>query len=357
MFEKENVMIKFFVTLGMTALFVFMVITLIGNKRKRDNELKARQEYTSIVPVETVCPRMVPAKKTVEENGVLRAGAEITVLSETTGKVLSVAADIGDRVVQGQVLANVENDIVESQYILAKINLENAEKNQERNNKLVRSEAITQQQLEMSTAVYQNAKTNYQALKKQLENTVIRSPVSGTIAKRSIEKGSSLLPSLSLFSIIEQDRMLFTVRMTETDLAAIKRSMHAAIRFDALPQDDFSGSVRSIGVVPDLSGRYDVDLVIGNGNRQLRAGMGGTALFDIPITDSVLTIPRKCIVGSIRDAAVYIRHRDSVRLQSVTAEPLNETDVMIADGLSHLDTVVLSGQINLRNNAKVKVIH
>jgi RND family efflux transporter MFP subunit len=348
---------KYAVILGLIAIVFLMVVTLLGNKRKLDQELKTMQQYTSIVPVQVVSPRIVQAKKTVEESGVLRASAEISVLSETTGKVLSVNADVGEHVSAGQILASVEKDVIESQYTLVKTTLENAKKDLERYSKLATGEAVTQQQLEASTAAYQNANANFTVLKKQLENTEIRSPVFGTIARRSIEKGTSLTPSMALFSILEQDQMVFTAKMTETDLTGIKRGQHVVTRFDALPQTDFTGTVISIGVSPDLSGRYDVEMNIDNHRQQLRAGMSGTALFEIALRDSALVVPRKCIIGSIKEATVFIQKGDSVMLQGVTVEPLNESEVMVSSGLTVQEKIVTSGQINLRQGSKIKVIN
>jgi membrane fusion protein, multidrug efflux system len=347
---------KYAVILCAIAVVVFMAITLVGNKQKLDNELKTMQEYTSIVPIEVINPRILQAKKIVEENGALKAKAEISVLSETTGKVLSVSFGVGDHVRAGQLLAGVEKEVIESQYTLAKTNLENAEKDLVRNGNLAKGDAITQQQMEASTMAYQNAKANFAALKKQLENTEIRSPIDGIISSRSIEKGASLTPSMPLFSIVEQDRMVFTVKIAETDLTGIIKGRPAAIRFDAISQTSFIGIVRSIGVVPDLSGRYDVDLDVENHSQKLRAGMNGTAVFEIVTQDSGLVIPRKCIVGSVKEATVFIQNGDSVTLRAITAQPLNETDVLVENGVSIQEKIVISGQINLRSGSKVKVM-
>jgi hypothetical protein len=73
--------------------------------------------------------------------------------------------------------------------------------------------------------------------------------------------------------------------------------------------------------------------------------------------NSGLVIPRKCIVGSIKDATVFILTADSVASKTVEAIAMNETEVLITGGLSGNDKVVLSGQINLQNGSKVKVIN
>jgi RND family efflux transporter MFP subunit len=338
-------------------IVALVIIKLFSNKSQLDNELKAMQEYSSIIPVEIITPKTLQAKQTLEENGMLRSGSEVSILSETSGKVMSVAGNVGEHVSAGQNLVVVEKDVLESQYKLAKINLETAEKDLTRFNNLIDGEAITQQQLDGAKLNYQNALTNFTTIKKQLENTVIQSPVNGVISKRSVEKGTYLTPSVLVFSILEQNQMIFVVKVAETNVFQLNKGQKAEITMDALPGKNFTGNIRSISVTADLSGRYEVEISMADQESLLRAGMGGKATFENDMKNSGLVIPRKCIVGSIKDAAVFILTEDSVISKTVEAITINETEVLITGGLSAKDKVVLSGQINLQNGSKVKVIN
>jgi RND family efflux transporter MFP subunit len=338
-------------------IVTLIVVKLFSNKKQSDSELKAMQEYSSVVPVEIITPMTLQSKQTLEENGMLRSGSEVTILSETSGKVISVAGNVGDYVSAGQSLVTVEKEVLESQFKLAKANLENADKDLKRFNNLAGGEAITQQQLDASKLNYQNALTNFTSLKKQLENTVIQSPVSGIISKRSVEKGAFLTPSIQVFTIQEQNQMIFAVRIAESDLFKLNKGQKAEILVDALSQKIFTGSVKSIGVVPDLSGRYEIEISLTNTGNELRAGMSGKAVLKSEMKSSGLVIPRKCVVGSIKDASVFILTGDSVQSKNIEALSIDETKVLVIDGLSINEKVVLSGQINLQNGSKVKVIN
>lgn len=339
------------------AIVTLIVVKLFSNKKQSDSELKAMQEYSSVIPVEIITPKTLQGRQTLEENGILRSGAEVSILSETSGKVISVAGNLGEHVSAGQILVVVEKEVLESQFKLAKANLENADKDLKRFNNLAGGEAITQQQLEASKLNYQNALTNFVSLKKQLENTVIQSPVNGIISKRSVEKGAFLTPSIQVFTIQEQNQMIFTVRVAESDLFKLNKGQKTEILVDAISQKIFNGSIKSIGVVPDLSGRYEIEISLANTENKLRAGMSGKAVFESEMKSSGLVIPRKCVVGSINDARVFILTGDSVRSEIIEALSIDETTVLVTDGLSINEKVVLSGQINLQNGSKVKVIN
>ncbi len=338
-------------------LVAFIMVILFGNKAKMDNELKAMQEYSSIVPVEIIIPKELKASQTIQENGTLRSSAEVSILSETSGKVLTVVGNVGEHVKAGQTLVVVEKEVLESQFNLAKANLENAEKDMNRFNNLAGGEAITQQQLEATKLSYQNALTNFTIIKKQLENTVIQSPVNGVISKRSVEKGAYITPSLEMFSILEQNQMVIVVKVSEKDIFQLNKGQTASITLDALSGKTFSGSIRSIGVVADLSGRYEVEIGLTNNDMFLRSGMSGKASFENTMENAGIIIPRKCIVGSINNAKVFVLNGDSVALKEVKAITVNETETLITEGLLANEKVVLSGQINLQDGSKVKVIN
>lgn len=348
---------KYSVIIIVIVLVAFTMVKLFGNKAKMDNELKAMQEYSSIVPVEIISPQELRGSQTIEENGTLRSSAVVSILSETAGKVLTVNGNVGERVAAGQTLVVVQKEVLESQFKLAKTSLENAEKDLARFNNLAGGEAVTQQQVEASKLNYQNALTNFTSLKKQLENTVIQSPVNGVISKRSVEKGNYITPSVEVFSILEQNQMVFVVKVSENDVFQLSKGQTASITLDALSEKTFTGNIRSIGVVADLSGRYEVEISLVNKDMFLRAGMSGKASFENNMKNAGIIIPRKCIVGSINDAKIFVLTGDSVISKMVKAMAINETETLITEGLLANEKVVLSGQINLQDGSKVKVIN
>lgn len=333
------------------------MLQLVNNKKRLDNELQAMLQYRMVVPVEVVTPERRGISRQVTEKGILTSAAEVIILSETSGKVLWVNGNIGDRVHAGQILITIEKELAESQFQLAKTNLENAENDLARYDNLAGGEAVTRQQLEAIKLKYLDAQAQFTISKKQLEHTSIRSPVRGIIASRSIEKGSDLLASAPVFTIVEQDRMVFTVNMAEEDMLALGSEWKSDIFIDAFPENSFMGHVRGISTIPDLSGRYKVEMELNNHEGILWAGMSGKAVFTNDTGNEGLVIPRKCIVGSIIDGKVFVVNGDSVTSRQVKARTLNEAEVWVTEGISETERIVLSGQINLQDGSKISILN
>lgn len=339
------------------AVIALIIAMLFSNKKELDNELKALQEYATVIPVQVVLPKTQRAVQTIEENGILRSGAKVAVLSQTSGKALVVNGQVGERVKAGQSLVVVEKDVLQSQLELAKVAMENARKDLERTSALAEGDAVTPQQLEAAQLAYQNALNNFNSLKDQLDKSVIKAPVSGVVAERLVERGNIINSSQQVYTILELDRMIFTIRVSEDNLFILKNGQSATVTIDALQGKSFAGAIHSVAIASDLSGRYEVDIRIDNSDRLLRAGLAGQARIELSLADSGLVIPRKCIEGSINKAQVYILQGDSVVSKKVEAISVNASEVLVTEGLSAHDSVILSGQINLEHGSKVKAIN
>jgi len=348
---------KYSIILIILVIVALVVFRLFGNKAKMDTELKQMSEYSSVIPIEVITPEVQESSVSIEENGVTKSGAEINILSETAGKVVYVYGKPSDQVSVGQTLVRVEKVVVESQYKLARLNLENAEKDYSRFSNLAGGDAITQQQLEAARLNLQNAQATYTAANKQLQDTEIKSTVNGVIAKRMIEVGDNLLPALPVFSVLEKNRMVFLVKLAENDLSKISRGQKAELTLDAIKGKVLRGEVQTVGVVADMSGRYDTEIKIFDQDKNLRSGLSGKVRFADVVSYKGVTIPRKCITGSINNASVYLLQGDSVISRKVLATSIDDTKVLVTEGLGTNEKVVLTGQINLQDGTKVRVLN
>ena len=75
------------------------------------------------------------------------------------------------------------------------------------------------------------AQAQLQMAKKNLEDTVLRSPTNGTIAYRRINAGESVLADRESFQLIEDDRMLLVVHVPESQVRELENRMREVLRF------------------------------------------------------------------------------------------------------------------------------
>jgi RND family efflux transporter MFP subunit len=349
---KRKLIIIVVIIITITAIAARLII----NKQSREAELESIIRINPVIPVTVDTVRFQNILETFALNGVFEAGAEVIIASETQGTVTSVLAETGDRVKENQVLAKTDNAVLLSQLGLAKAAFEKAEKDYHRFEELSKEQAASLQQFEAARLAYINAEADLSSAQKVYNNSVVKAPVSGTITKRYIEKGSFLSPGTPAYEIVSIQKVKFAAALSADEAAGIRAGDLIEITADALPRKTFTGKVSSIVIKADDSKRFRVEAEINNDKEQsIKPGIFGKALFKGNNNSNLLVIPRKALSGSIKDPEVFVVTGDSVILKKIAARPVNGKYMSINGGLKPGELVVISGQINLKNGTKIKV--
>jgi membrane fusion protein, multidrug efflux system len=342
--------------LTIVALIAIVAFRLVSNKRSFEEKLKMTSDFNITIPVitDTVGYDKISAEITI--NGSFEALHEVTILSETQGKIILLNASVGDKVGQGQTLASVDYELAKSQFEMAKFNLEKAEKDMQRFEQLSKGDAITTQQYEGTKQVLINSQAAFTSAKIQFENSFIKAPFNGIITKKYIERGAILIPGTAIFDLVEINKLKFVAKLTSKEIEKIKENQPVKVSVDEYPGYYYKGKVNAIVIKADQSKRYDVEIEINNRtDKPIKPGMFGTAIFSNHSDDETLIIPRKALTGSIKNPEVFIVQGDSVVLKNIDAKTLDDKNVLVTQGLKAGDVVVVSGQINLVNGRKIKI--
>jgi len=172
-----------------------------------------------------------------------------------------------------------------------------------------------------------------------------------------VEKGSFIAQGTPLVGISQKSELQFVVQISENDILKVQKGESAEIRPSVFEERKMTGIVNEIAVNNSMSGRYDVFIALINPTDAIKPGMSGKAVFKLSAEDEEIIIPRKCVVGSILNAQVFVLSGESVIKKPVTATNLNQNEVLIHSGINAGDKIVLAGQINLEQCSKVMVIN
>lgn len=333
-----------------------VTVRLISNKQSFKKQLQMASESNTVIPVLTDTVKSQAYTPAFSVNGNFLPMREITVTSEIQGKVVSLAADIGDKVRSGQILVTVDHELYSAQLEQAKFNLEKAKKDLERFEQLSRDDAATVQQYESARQAFINARVAQINARLQYDHTFIRAPFQGIINKRHIEKGTYLMTGMPVFDISEIDNVKFMAKLTAKQTNMIRKGLKVEIRAETYPDVLYEGRISAISVQADPSRRYDAEVIVKNRYEHLiKPGIWGAATFRSPNTQNILIIPRKAVSGSIQTPEVFIVRGDSAELRPIQAVPLNDKELMVTKGLQEGEVLVVSGQINLVDGSKISV--
>lgn len=345
-------------------LWIFLLAALASIVWKlADNHARLRQKaqmsrmVRAFVPVETGYPQYESLANQLEADGIFLPAKEMFVISETAGRVVQVYKNRGDWANEGELIAKVDDELLRTELEATQANLAKLRKDRERLSNLIEGEAAPKNKIEDVELGIIATEAKEKALKKQISNTSIKAPMTGTLGMRFIERGSVIGPGIQVAQMTNLEKLLLMVKVTERDVLHVSKGQKVNIIADVYPDSRIPATVTNIGLRADNAFNYDVEIEVPNPRlTPLRAGMHAKAAFVFQAGRQGLTIPRRAIAGSLQDPRVFVVVQDSVvaQRQVVLGSVLGDK-VEVRSGLSQTDPVVLSGQLNLNDGTKVKV--
>jgi membrane fusion protein (multidrug efflux system) len=176
------------------------------------------------------------------------------------GYIRAVNVREGDKVKKDQVLIEVDArdyknaaDEIRAQLDSIKAKKEELESNYKRISSLYTKNVVSRQQYDTANSAYAEIKARFDGMSAQLaqaelnlENTEIKAPKDGFIARRSVEVGQLASPGVPLLGFVEGGERWITANFKETDLDDIRVGAKASVAVDALPGLSFKAEVESI---------------------------------------------------------------------------------------------------------------
>src|SRR5216684_2860831 len=280
----------------------------------------------------------------VEATGTINAVITVQVGSQVSGTIAKLNVDFNSRVHKGDVVALIDPALFKGALLQAAADLENAKANlvaaranlEKAKAGLVQTKAdydraaglknggiLSQQQLDLAKANYDSANAGVNAAaanvtqaeaqvsqkdaavavaQTNLDYTVIRSPIDGTVVARNVDVGQTVAASLQAPTIftIAQDltKMWVYAKTDESDVGNIKLGKPVSFKVDAFPKDTFHGVVSQIRMnATTVQSVVTYDTIIEFANPDLKLFPGMTAYVTIPVdtVQNVVKVPNTAL--------------------------------------------------------------
>jgi len=304
----------------------------------------------------------------IDASGGLFAWQEGVIAAETGGlRVVEVAADVGDRVRQGQVLARLEThtvkaDLAQQEARVAQVRaaLSEARANGDRARNVKDKGAMSDQQITQYLIAEEAAKANLAAAEAALEmqrirlsQTQVLAVDDGVIAARGATLGTVVQPGTELFRLVRQGRVEWRAEVTAEQLALVKPGQEARLRLPG--GEEVIGQVRIPSPTLDERTRYGlayVDLPVDGPARPGMFARGQLLVGSRP----ALSLPEAAVV--LRDGSSFVfelQAGDRVAQRKVHTGRRHQGRVELLAGLDPEAAVVASGGAFLNDGDPVRV--
>ncbi|HKM93172.1 MAG TPA: efflux RND transporter periplasmic adaptor subunit [Prolixibacteraceae bacterium] len=334
------------------ALIALVVMVLNRNKRTNLEKTELAAKASTAVPVLIDVVKEETLSANFTSNGTLEPVKELSFVSDVSGRIVSIKVEKGSRVVKGQTLANIDNEMLKADYQASEATYLALKIDYERFKNASENGGVTAQQLDNIRTQYISAESRYINSKRRLADATIKAPISGVINEKYIQIGALLNPGARLFDIVDNSTLKLRCSVSEQQVLQLKIGQSIEATCSAFPRENFGGSITFIGSKADRGFSYPIEITI-NEPLELKAGMYMTAHFASNTENTALLIPRNAVSGSVKSASVYVVKNGIAQQNNIVTGTMVGKKVQVLQGLQAGDSIVVSGLINIANGVKV----
>jgi HlyD family secretion protein len=268
-----------------------------------------------VIELETYSVEPVSISEVVTATGTMESVTQVDVGTQVTGIIDKLYADYNDVVTKGQLLAEIEKTLLQSELQSAdasmesaRATLEYAKQNYERDRALHNEKLISDYDFQTTKKEYEVARTAYDKTKadrvkaaKNLNYAEIYSPIDGIIISREVEVGQTVVSSMNvanLYVIADLDNMQVVGNVDEADIGKVKVGQRVTFTVDSYSDDVFDGKVTQVRLNPTTTSNvvtYEVIVSASNPDHKLIPGMtANLTIYTTEINDAI-AVPLKAL--------------------------------------------------------------
>ena len=365
------------------ALLIAVIVTAalliagIWSRVRASAKLRTETSQVALTAVSVVSPaRTTPAQEIILPGNV-QPYITSPIYSRTNGYLQKWYADIGARVKQGQLLAVIETPEVDQQLEqslsnldTAKANLALAEITKNRYEGLLKSHAVSQQDVDNAVgsynanqAIVDAGQANVKQLQVLQSFEKIYAPFDGVVTARNtdigdlISSGSNTAVKTDLFHIAQPGKLRVYVNVPEEYSQGIKVGMTADLALAEFPGSKFQGKlVRTADAINMTTRTLLIEVDVDNPKGTLLTGSYAEVHLKVPTQASTYLLPVNTLIFRSEGLQVGIVKDGNVALTTVTPGHDFGNQIEVVSGLNAYDQVIINPPDSIVSGQKVEIV-
>jgi RND family efflux transporter MFP subunit len=334
----------------------------------------ATEDEFSVAPVKVYRVKKQKVSEKLVYTATLEAWKRQAITPDISGKIARIYVNEGDRVKQGQLLAELDTQSIrlqlaqaEAALAIARANFEDARRNLERMERLYQEKAVSEQQYEKVRLAHEAARAQkdqaeaaVNLARHALDVSIMRAPFDGVIAAKNLEDGDVINPMMGGFSassgvltLVDYSKIKVRFEVSPADAVRLARGQKVYLESPSLPGQQFEGQVTVVNTSADpQTKKFRAEALINNPDLVLKPGLFGRIILEVSTRENSLPVPQKAI---LENSYVLVVEGNKAVRKNVTTGLKNTDLVEITTGLNEGDLVIVEGNFGLADGNPVKV--
>jgi membrane fusion protein, multidrug efflux system len=291
----------------------------------------------------------------IEVPGSLMPAEETQIRAEVTGRITQLNIREGQTVSKGSLLVKLFDLDLQAQLRKLQVQLDIAAKTEERQKDLLSINGISQQEYDLSALQVENLKADIQTVRIAIDKTEIRAPYSGNIGLRNISLGAYVSPSDILTTIRQVETLKLEFSVPEKYAKEIKTGSEISFMVDGGDSNHKAQVIATESGVDQATRTLRIRAMVDEKHPELVPGIFARVTLQLGKDTRALMVPTQAIIPQARTKQVIIYRKDSAQFVDVETGVRDSAFVQIVKGIKQGDTVITTGLMAIRPNAKIRV--
>jgi membrane fusion protein (multidrug efflux system) len=307
------------------------------------------------LPVEALLVKTETISNAIEVTGTILPNEVTEIRPEINGRLVYLNLREGGVVRKGDLLAKIFDGDLQAQLKKLKVQLQIANKTEERQRELLKINGISQQDYDLSLLAVNNLQADIELTEVNISRTEIRAPYAGRIGLKRVSPGAYISPSNILTTISETERLRVEFSVPE------KYSSELNIGLDIRFYVEGSGTQYNAVVsaressVDQTTRNLTVRADIRAADKYLLPGSFAKVRIILGKDDNAIMIPTQSIIPVARGKQIIVLNDGQIEFRNIRTGVRDSARVQVVEGLSTGDTLITTGLMFLRPDSKVKV--
>jgi membrane fusion protein, multidrug efflux system len=339
--------------------FGLIIFSFVFSSCKKDEKGAAaaagRGRQQGPIPVDAFVVKQSTISEEVEVPGSLLPFEETAIAAEVGGRIVQMNITEGAIAEKGTLLVKLFDQDLQAQLKKLQVQLEITKKTEERNRELLKINAISQQDYDLSNLGVENLNADIESTRIAISKTEIRAPYRGTVGLRNVSLGSFISPGAIITTVRQVDQLKLDFAVPEKYAQQIGKNYKVKFRVDGGKQEHQATVIATENSVDQNTRTLRVKAVVNKKHPELVPGIFARINLQLGQDDKALVVPTQSVIPSIRNKQVIVFRKDSALFTVVETGIRDSSFVQIIKGLKVGDTVVTTGLMAIRPNSKLKI--
>lgn len=334
------------------AVAIVAVLFFLSSCSSEQEIMQQKGEYVPSVEVYTV--QHEPVEQVVRVPGSVIPFEQVDLYAEFPGRVKQIAFEEGQTVKKGQVLVQMDTDILVAQREQLRVDLDQAAKDEKRKKQLFETGAISFEEFEQATSRLKRLEADVALISVQIDKSTVVAPFAGKIGLRSISSGAYLTTSTKIASLVQNDKVKIEFAVAEQYASSVHVNDIVFVR-TATDTNAVKAIVYATEPAVDPITKMLVVRAEVQGDKGLYPGSYVDVNYNLGELKDAIMVPSSALVPILNGQKIWVIRDNRAISVPVTPGIRTKDQIQVVGDLHVGDQVAITGLLGMREGMEVNV--